>query len=137
MRRRGRGRSILWVYVVLGFLLGFSLGSALFLHVARAGAQSPEVAAALEHAAAEYGVAPDCLRRLAWRESRYLPWITNATGHRGLFQFSDRTWAFMSRAAGYRGASPYDAWASAHVAAWAIAFPMFSQGGLRHWGGTC
>ena len=131
------GRSGWWISYLLGFTAGFFLGAWLFLGAVWAGAQAPDVAAALDHAAAEYGVSRECLRGIAWRESRFLPWITNASGHRGLFQFNDGTWRFMSRAAGYGGESPYDAWAAAHVAAWAIRYPMFSQGGLAHWGGRC
>lgn len=97
---------------------------------------SPEVAAALDHAAVQYGVSGRCLWTIARRESRFRPWVDNSqgSGARGLMQFKDATWRFMSRAAGYGGASPYEPWAAAHVAAWAISHPRESQGGLRHWG---
>jgi soluble lytic murein transglycosylase-like protein len=128
-----------WSAWGLGFIAGVVLASYITLSCAPTRAQSAEVGAALEHASAEYGVSLGCLRRIAWRESRYLPWVDNAqgSGARGLMQFKDGTWRFMSRAAGYGGASVYDAWSAAHVAAWAIAHPDESQGGLRHWGGWC
>lgn len=122
-----------------GFLAGAALASYLTLSCADGSAQSPDVAYALEHASAEYGVSLGCLRNLAWRESRYQPWQDNrqGSGAAGLMQFMPRTWAWMSRQAGYGGASVYDAWSAAHVAAWAIAHPLRSQGGLSHWGGRC
>jgi len=122
-----------------GFLAGAVLASWLTLSCEPGRAQSAEVAYALDHAAAEYGVAPRCLYSIAWRESRFLPWVDNyqGSGARGLMQFKDGTWRFMSWAAGYGGASVYNAWAAAHVTAWAISHPSESQGGLRHWGGWC
>lgn len=128
-----------WGHWGLGFLAGTVLASWLTLSCAAGHAQSAEVAYALDHAAAEYGVAPRCLWTIARRESRFLPWVDNyqGSGARGLMQFKDATWRFMSWAAGYGGASVYDAWSAAHVASWAIANPGASQGGLRHWGGWC
>jgi soluble lytic murein transglycosylase-like protein len=128
-----------WAMWGWGLLAGFALGSYLTLSCAPARAQSADVADALDHAAAEYGVAPSCLWTIARRESRFLPWVDNrqGSGARGLMQFKDRTWAFMSRMAGYGGWSVYSAWAASHTAAWAIANPGPSQGGLRHWGGWC
>lgn len=123
----------MWVGWLLGFCAGFALAGWLFVNLLAAHAQSVEVAQAIEHAAAEQGVSSWCLYAIAYRESRYLPWVTNASGHRGLFQYADSTWATLSRWAGYEGASPYDPWASAHVAAYTIARPW--TGGLRHWGG--
>jgi soluble lytic murein transglycosylase-like protein len=128
-----------WRAWSLGFVAGAALASWITLSCAPSGAQSAEVAAALNHAADEQGVARSCLWNIARRESRFLPWVDNAqgSGARGLMQFKDGTWRFMSWAAGYGGASVYNAWAAAHVAAWAIANPGPSQGGLRHWGGWC
>jgi soluble lytic murein transglycosylase-like protein len=82
---------------------------------------SPDVAYALNHAADAYGVGRGCLWTIARRESRFRPWVDNSqgSGARGLMQFKDATWRFMSRAAGY---------------GWAISHPRESQGGLRHWG---
>jgi soluble lytic murein transglycosylase-like protein len=124
----------MWTAYGLGLVAGFVLATWVLLSTHFAGAQSPEVAYALDHAAAEYGVAPRCLWNLAWRESRYRPWVDNfqGSGARGLMQFMPGTWRWMSAQAGYAGASPYDAWSAAHVAAWAIA-----HGYLSHWGGRC
>jgi len=118
----------------LGFVAGAALASYLTLSCAPGRAQSAEVASALDHAAAEYGVAPRCLWSIAWRESRYTPWINNqqGSGAAGLMQFMPGTWRWMSAQAGYGGASVYDAWSAAHVAAWAI-----RNGYLSHWGGWC
>jgi len=123
-----------WRTWSLGFVAGAVLASYLTLSCEPGKAQSAEVAYALDHAAAEYGVAPRCLYAIAWRESRYLPWVNNyqGSGARGLMQFMPRTYAWMSAQAGYAGTSPYDAWSAAHVAAWAI-----SRGYLSHWGGRC
>jgi soluble lytic murein transglycosylase-like protein len=128
-----------WRTWLLGFVAGSVLASYVTLSCAPGRAQSAEVASALDHAAAEYGVSPRCLWNIAWRESRYRPWVDNfqGSGARGLMQFKDGTWRFMSWAAGYGGASVYNAWAAAHVTAWAISHPVESQGGLRHWGGRC
>jgi len=124
-----------WWHWGLGFLAGAALASYLTLSCAGGSAQSVEVADALEHASAEYGVSLGCLRNLAWRESRFTPWVTNASGHRGLFQYADRTWWTMSRWAGFSGASPYDPYAAAMVTAFALSHPW--TGGLSHWGGRC
>jgi soluble lytic murein transglycosylase-like protein len=117
-----------------GFIAGAVLASYVTLSCAPGRAQSAEVAYALDHAAAEYGVSRRCLWNLAYRESRYLPWVDNSqgSGARGLMQFKDGTYRFMSAQAGYAGTSPYDAWSAAHVAAWAI-----RNGYLSHWGGRC
>lgn len=126
-----------WRTWLLGFAAGAALASYLTLSCAPGRAQSAEVAYALDHAAAEYGVSPRCLYSIAYRESRYTPWVDNfqGSGARGLMQYLPATWRTLSRWAGYEGASPYDPWAAAHVAAWTIAHPW--SGGLSHWGGTC
>lgn len=122
----------MWVGWCLGFAAGFALGAWLFVNLLAAHAQSAEVSYALEHAAAEQGVSLRCLRSIAWRESRYTAWIDNrqGSGAQGLFQFMPGTWRWMSQQAGYAGASPYDPWCAAHVAAWAI-----RHGYVSHWGG--
>lgn len=104
----------------LGFVAGVAVGCYLTLSCQPTRAQSAEVAEAIEHAGAEYGVSPAWLRRITWCESRYLPWVTSRGGHMGIAQFSARTWQFMSWQAGYGGASPYDAWSAVHVLAWAL-----------------
>jgi soluble lytic murein transglycosylase-like protein len=128
-----------WTLWALGFVAGFALATWLALGVLTAGAQSPEVAYALDHAADTYGVSRRCLWNIARRESGFRPWVDNyqGSGARGLMQFKDATWRFMSRASDWGGWSVYDPWAAAHVAAWAIANPGPSQGGLAHWGGWC
>ena len=128
-----------WATYAWGFLAGAVVASYVALSCGPTQAQSQEVAYALDHAADTYGVSRRCLWNVARRESRFRPWVDNAqgSGAAGLMQFKDGTWRFMSWAAGYGGASVYDAWAAAHVAAWAIANPEPSQGGLRHWGGWC
>jgi hypothetical protein len=114
-----------------GFVAGFALAAWVILSTHFAGAQSPEVAGAIQRAAAAYGASEGQLLRVAWCESRYRPGVDNAqgSGARGLFQFMDRTWVWMSWQAGWGGANPYDPEAAAHVAAWA-----FSRGyGPAHW----
>src|SRR5262245_43060885 len=109
--RRGRPRprtSFLWIYWLLGFLTGFYLGAYIFVHVTHATAQSVDVAAAIHQAAAETGVSEAWLRRVAYCESRYTPWVTSRGGHQGLYQFAPGTWRWMSAQAGLAGASPYD-----------------------------
>ena len=115
------------------------MASWLTLSCAVGSAQAPDVAYALDHAADTSGVSRRCLWTIARRESAFRPWIDNAqgSGAAGLMQFKPGTWRFLSWAAGYGGASVYDAWSAAHVAAWAIAHPGASRGGLRHWGGWC
>ena len=112
----------------LGFVAGSVLASWLTLSCAELRAQSPEVAGAIHAAAVRHGVSESWLLRTAWCESRYLPWATSRGGHRGLMQFADSTWRWMSSQAGWWGASPYNAWAAADVAAWA-----FSRGMASHW----
>jgi soluble lytic murein transglycosylase-like protein len=128
-----------WLQWSLGFLAGAVLASYLALSCGVGRAQSPEVAFALDHAALEQHVSPGCLRRIAWRESRFLPWVDNfqGSGAAGLMQFLAGTWRAFAGQAGYdpHPGARYDAWQAAHVAAWMIARPW--TGGLRHWGGTC
>lgn len=130
-------RALRQLLLVLTFLAGLLAGMYLTAVIREGHAQSPEVAYALDHAADTYGVSRRCLWNIAKRETggTYWPWVTNRrSGAAGLMQYLWTTWANLSRWAGYGGASPYDPWAAAHVAAWAIANPYESQGGLRHWG---
>ena len=128
-----------WRAWALGFCAGATLASWLTLSCAVGHTQSPEVAYALEHAAAHEGVSPLCLRNIAWRESRFLPRVDNfqGSGAAGLMQFMARTWRAFAGQAGFspHPGARYDAWSAAHVAAWMIARPW--TGGLRHWGGWC
>ena len=125
------GRSVLgpgfgsWL---LGFIAGAVLASYVVLSCGPTQAQSEEVATAIHQAAERHGISEAWLRRVSWCESRWTPWVTSRGGHRGLFQFADRTWAWMSAQAGWVGASPYDPWAAADVAAWA-----FSHNLSFHW----
>lgn len=92
------------------------------------GAQSAEVQQAIWSASREHGVAYPWLLRVARCESGYRPWAVNPSGAAGLFQFMPATWRWMSAAAGWEGASPYDPWAAASVAGWA-----FAHGYAGHW----
>lgn len=87
------------------------------------------VRAIVREAALWHGVHPTFLDCLAFRESSYRPAVTSPYGEMGLFQFQWRTWAWMSRAAGWPpGTSPYSAVAAADVTAWAV-----SRGLAYHW----
>jgi transglycosylase-like protein with SLT domain len=87
------------------------------------------IPALIEDAAARWGLPAGRMRCIAWRESTYRPWVTSPGGHRGLWQFADRTWAWASWSAGVGGASPYDPVASTEAAAWLMSQP----GGWWHW----
>jgi soluble lytic murein transglycosylase-like protein len=79
-------------------------------------------------AAQRWGLPANRLLCIAFRESTYRPWVTSPGGHRGLWQWSDQTWAWASRDAGWSGSSPYDPVAATEVAAW-----LMSRGGWSHW----
>jgi soluble lytic murein transglycosylase-like protein len=113
---------------LLGFLAGSVLASYVALSCADAHGQSPEVSDAIHSAAVWHGVSEGWLLRTAWCESRYSPLARGRAGERGLFQFQARTWAWMSRQAGYAGASPDDPYAAAMVTGWAFAHRLSS-----HW----
>ena len=118
-----------WRSYALGFTAGVVLASYVFLSCTPTQAQSQEVSEAISQAAERHGVSEGWLRRVAFCESRFTPWATNArSGAAGLFQFMPRTWASMSYHAGWAGASPYDPWAAADVAAYA-----FARGWSGHW----
>jgi soluble lytic murein transglycosylase-like protein len=70
------------------------------------------------------------LLRIAWCESRFDPNASGRGGTAGVFQFIPRTWAWVSEAAGFGGASPFDPLANVESAAW-----LFAHQGPRHW--TC
>ena len=116
-----------WLWF-LGFVAGCVLASWLTLSCADTLAQSPEVRAAIHQAATRHGVSERWLRDVAWCESRYLSWATGRAGEQGLMQFLPGTWRWMSARAGWAGASPYDPYAAADVAAWA-----FRNGYASHW----
>ncbi len=91
----------------------------------------PEIERIIRTAAARWSVDPEQLMRVAYCESRYDPHAFNPrASDSGLFQFIPRTWAANSVRAGYGGASPFDAVASANTAAF-----MFGQGQAWQW--TC
>lgn len=117
-----------WRSWAWGFVAGTVLASYISLSCADGHAQSAEVADAIHTAAVEYGVSEPWLRRIAWCESRFSPWVTSRGGHMGLYQYAAPTWATFSRWAGYEGASPYDAWSAAMVTGWAL-----RHGYARHW----
>lgn len=82
----------------------------------------------INSASARWGVSSERMTCIAWRESAFRPWATSPDGHRGLWQFSDQTWAWASRAIDLGDTSPYDAEASTEVAA-----SIMAQGGWSHW----
>lgn len=90
-----------------------------------------EIERIIRDAAARWGADPAQLLRVAWCESRFNPLAFNPSANdSGLFQFIPGTWAANAPRAGYAGASPFDAVASANTAAM-----MFSMGQARQW--TC
>ena len=113
-----------WKAWLLGFTAGSVLASYITLSCGTASSQSQEVATAIASAAQRHGVSEGWLRRVAYCESRFLPWVTSRGGHMGLYQYSARTWASFSRWAGWEGASAYDPWAAAMVTAWAFAHQL-------------
>lgn len=117
-----------WAMWGWGLVAGFALGSYLTLSCAPTRAQSEEVAGAIHQAAVTYGVSEPWLRRIAYCESRYTPWVTSRGGHMGLFQYAPSTYRWMSAQAGLAGTSPYDPWSAAMVTAWAL-----SRGYAGHW----
>ena len=129
MKMARRARTLRVVLLVGWFWLGIGLGILLgTVWLERTHAQSVEVSAAIHEAAATYGVSEGWMRKIAWCESRFTPWVTSRGGHAGLFQYSWGTWATMSRWAGYEGASPYDPWSASMVTAYAL-----SHGMASHW----
>lgn len=126
--------------LIAAFLVGFAGGliagcTGLAAHGGHA--QTPEVAEALDTAAARYGIRPAFLRCLAWHESRFQPWVTSPGGrYRGLFQYDDATWRFGSHLAGLPHASPYAAWAASEVAALLIWRGEVSRWGPARWCGS-
>lgn len=88
-----------------------------------------DIEAIIRAAAARYGADPQQLLRVAWCESRYNPSAYNGIlGASGLFQIIPGTWAANSVRAGYGGASVWDAYSNANVAAW-----MFAHGQAGQW----
>lgn len=83
----------------------------------------------IQDASAYYGLDPAYMTRVAKCESQLDPTVTSSNKlYHGGYQFSWRTWAFMSEKAGYAGASPYDPEAAAYSAAWG-----FAHGYASHW----
>ena len=90
---------------------------------------APDVQGLIVDAAARWGLPAERMLRVAWCESRWEPGARGGGGHMGVFQFSAGTWAWASEAAGYAGASPYEAAANVEAAAW-----LMSTGEFGHWG---
>lgn len=83
----------------------------------------------VQNAAQYYGINPNYFTRVASCESRLDPTVTSSNKlYHGGFQFSWRTWYWMSSQSGYQGWSPYDPEAAAYTAAWA-----FANGYASHW----
>jgi soluble lytic murein transglycosylase-like protein len=104
------------------------LGMVLWASPHGAAAQQADVLAAIDGAARRWGLTPRFMRCLAARESTYRPNATGRGGGMGLYQFTARTWRANAPRYGWRGHSPYDARAAAHVAA-----GMIAHGMLGHW----
>jgi len=90
---------------------------------------------AIVHAAAiRHGISPAFLGCIASRESTWRPFVTSPGGaHRGLFQWSQRTFAWIAPMLGYPPdwALAYDPWVSSDMAAFLLSRP--DLGGARHW----
>jgi len=93
-----------------------------------ASAQQADILAAIDGAARRWGLTPRFLRCLAARESAFRPRVTSRAGAMGLYQFTAKTWQANAPRYGFRGHSPYEARAAAHVAA-----GMIANGLVRHW----
>ena len=117
-----------WFHWSCGFAAGAVLATYLTLSCTPTRAQSAEVVEALQQASWTHGVSYEWLRATAWCESKYVPRARGRAGEMGLMQFKWTTWVWMSRQAGYAGASPDDPYAAAQVAAWAFAHRLSS-----HW----
>jgi len=90
---------------------------------------APAVTDHIYQAAHVYHLNGDYLVRVAKCESRLDTGVTSKNGlYRGLYQFSDNTWRWMSAQSGYAGWSPYNPEAAAQTAAWG-----FSHGYASHW----
>ncbi len=94
-----------------------------------------EVEALIRSTSRRYGIDPDRNVLRAWRESRFDQFATSPSGHKGVFQFSDQTWAWASAMAGLPGANVFDAPANIEVACWLLAYPG-PGGGPRNWPNT-
>ena len=88
-----------------------------------------EVLSLLHDAATLYQLDEATFVRIAWCESHFNPYAISPGGHKGVFQFADGTWYWTSQAAGYGGASPFDAEANIYSAAWLMSQP----GGYANW----
>lgn len=130
-------------------LTAVSLISALLLHPARALAQvadeepiaapQPTVPELIDAAAWKYGLSATRLRRIARCESGMgsnpLAYRWDRA-HRGVFQFSRRTFEWAAPRAGYPAnwALAFDDAINVDVAAWLMSHPR-QGGGFQHW--TC
>jgi soluble lytic murein transglycosylase-like protein len=90
-----------------------------------------DVRALIVAAARRWNLDEQVLLRIAWCESRFDPDATGRGGTAGVFQFIPRTWAWVSEAAGFGGASPFDPLANVEAAAW-----LFAHHGPGHWSCT-
>ena len=80
-------------------------------------------------AAARWGLDVELMLRIGWCESKWNAGARGPADLAGVFQISPETWRWASTAAGFGGASPYDAKANVEVAAW-----MMETQGIEHWG---
>lgn len=115
--------------VLLALAAALALGPAAPVR-ADGGYGGESVPALLADAAEDYGVPYGLLARISWCESRWNPYAVNRwSGAAGVFQWMPASWRWASYAAGYGGASRFDATANVRTAAWLLSQP----GGSRHW----
>ena len=118
-----------WWMWACGFCAGCVLASYVALSCGVGHTQSvPEL---IDQAATEWGIpwAAGHLRRISWCESKWFPGAYNrSSGAAGVFQFLPGTWRYASRAAGFGGASVFDAVANVWSATW-----LYRTDGPRHW----
>jgi soluble lytic murein transglycosylase-like protein len=101
---------------LLGFVAGSVLASYLTLSCATSHGQTvPDL---IDHAAAAYGLPAWRMHRIARCESGYFPGAVNPhSGASGVYQFLGSTWRAAAPAAGFAGASVFDAVANVYTAA--------------------
>lgn len=80
-----------------------------------------EISAKIVYWANRYGVSSSWMLQIARCESNFNPGSVNAYGYKGLYQYSDSTFAGYASNAGIPGASIWDPDAQAHATAWALA----------------
>lgn len=113
-----------------GFILALAVAlSSLAFFTPQAHAQTrTDVITMINVSADRHHVDPDFLGRVLWCESRWQAGVTGPDGSAGIAQYQGITWGWASAAAGWPGASPYDAEAAIDTMAWLVA-----RGQSLHW----